>query len=329
MAMENLLLAVLPRTPSSTLVRYSITVGIVLLAALLRMALDETLKNYPLLLFVPAVFLAALLFDRGSGFLATVLSAIIAAWIFIPPEWSLSIGADQWFAVVLFVVIGCGITVITEALRRAVTKLDRLEKARAVQLEELGHRTKNDLAAVASLLRLQARTLEQGPARAALDASVSRLNVIAQVHRHLQANHDNGASVDIADYLEELTHGLADMLRDVRPIALRVRCPHLLLPTNQASSIGLIVNELVTNAFKYAFPDGKGGNVEITLVAEADAILITVEDNGAGCPPDLGEGVGSKLVKLMASQFDGEVNRRPSEKGCRVDVRLRSPATAA
>jgi len=61
-------------------------------------------------------------------------------------------------------------------------------------------------------------------------------------------------------------------------------------------------------------------------VAEADAILVTVEDNGAGCPPDLGEGVGSKLVKLMASQFDGEVNRRPSEKGCRVDVRLRSTA---
>ena len=115
MVTENLLLAVLPRTPSSRLVRYSITVGIVLLAALLRMALDETLKHYPLLLFVPAVFLAALLFDRGSGLLATVLSAIIAAWIFIPPEWSLSVGADQWFAVVLFVVIGCGITMITES----------------------------------------------------------------------------------------------------------------------------------------------------------------------------------------------------------------------
>ncbi|MDQ0561966.1 two-component sensor histidine kinase [Rhizobium mesoamericanum] len=329
MAMENLLLAVLPRTPASTFVRYSRTVGIVLSAALLRMALDETLKNYPLLLFVPAVFLAALLFDRGSGFLATVLSAGLAAWIFIPPEWSLNIGADQWFAVVLFVVIGFGITMITEALRRAVTKLDRLEKARAVQLEELGHRTKNDLATVASLLRLQARTLEEGPARAALDASVSRLNVIAQVHRHLQQSQDDAASVDIANYLDELTVGLADLLRDVRPIALRVRCPHILLPTNQASSIGLIVNELVTNAFKYAFPDDQGGNVEITLVVEADAILLTVEDNGAGCPPDLGEGVGSKLVKLMAAQFDGEVNRRPSDRGCRVDVRLRSTAPAA
>jgi K+-sensing histidine kinase KdpD len=60
-----------------------LTVGIVLLAALLRMAFDESLKNYPLLLFV---FLAALLFDRVSGFLATVLSTIIAAWFFIPPD---------------------------------------------------------------------------------------------------------------------------------------------------------------------------------------------------------------------------------------------------
>ncbi|MFC5757858.1 histidine kinase dimerization/phosphoacceptor domain -containing protein [Rhizobium sp. GCM10022189] len=73
-------------------------------------------------------------------------------------------------------------------------------------MEELDHRTKNDLATVASLLRLQARTLEQGPARAALDEAVSRLNVIARVHRHLQKSSDEGgAAVDIANYLEELT----------------------------------------------------------------------------------------------------------------------------
>ncbi len=322
-AMENLFLAVLSRTQTSTLVRYSVTVGIVASATLLRVALDESMRNYQLLLFVLAVFLAALLSDRGSGYLATVLSAVIAAWIFIAPKWSLGIGADQWLPLFLFVLIGFGITAVTESLRRAVTNLARSEKARAVQLEELGHRTKNDLATVASLLRLQARALEQGPAQAALDAAVSRLNVIAHVHRHLQQSHDDGAAVDIADYLEELTQGLADLLRDVRPIALRVRSPHLLVPSNKASSIGLIVNELVTNAFKYAFPNDYGGSVDITLSPEGADILLTVADNGAGCPPDLDDGIGSKLVKLMAAQFDGEVIRYPSEKGCRVDVRLR------
>ncbi|AHG48851.1 hypothetical protein RLEG12_07905 (plasmid) [Rhizobium leguminosarum bv. trifolii CB782] len=322
MAMENLLFAMLPRTQTSTMVRYSITVGIVASATLLRVALKEPLQNYPLLLYVPAVFLAALI-DRGSGYLATVLSAVVAAWIFIAPQWSLAIGTDQWLPLFLFVVIGFGITAVTESLRRAVTNLARSEKARAVQLEELGHRTKNDLATVASLLRLQARALEQGPARGALDDAVSRLNVIAHVHRHLQESHDDGAAVDIANYLEELTQGLADLLRGARPIALRVTSPHLLVPSNKASSIGLIVNELVTNAFKYAFPNDDGGSVEITLTSEGADILLTVADNGAGCPPDLGDGIGSKLIKLMAAQFDGEVIRHSSEKGCRVEVRLR------
>ncbi|EJZ23205.1 ATP-binding protein [Rhizobium sp. Pop5] len=63
--------------------------------------------------------------------------------------------------------------------------------------------------------------------------------------------------------------------------------------------------------------------MEITLTFEGADILRTVADNGAGCPPDLGDGIGSKLVKPMAAQFHGEVIRHPSEKGCRVDVRLR------
>lgn len=79
----------------------------------------------------------------------------------------------------------------------------------------------------------------------------------------------------------------------------------------------------MTNAFKYAFPNDDGGSVEITLTSEGADILLTVAANGAGCPPDLDDGIGSKLVKLMAAQFDGEVIRYPSEKGCRVQVRLR------
>ncbi|MFC5757857.1 ATP-binding protein [Rhizobium sp. GCM10022189] len=78
---------------------------------------------------------------------------------------------------------------------------------------------------------------------------------------------------------------MADLLRDLRPIALRVRSPHLLVPSNKASSIGLIVIELVTNAFKYAFPNDDGGSVEITLISEGVDILLTVVDNGVGCPP--------------------------------------------
>jgi len=291
-------------------------------AGLLRLALDESLRGYPLLLFIPAVFLSALLFDRGSGFFATALSATIAAAYFIEPRGSVLVEARHWFPIFVFVLVGFTIAAVTEALRKAVRKLERLESARAVQLEELGHRIKNDLATVGSLLRLQARSVGDGAARNALESATVRLNVIAQVHQRLRQTEDDLATVEMATYLEDLARGLGDLLRDIRPIGLRVFCDPILLPSNQAVSVGLIVNELATNAFKYAFPDGEGGTVDIVLRGDADNLLIVVEDNGVGCPPNVGEGVGSRLIKLMAAQFNGSVSREPAERGCRTEVRL-------
>lgn len=164
--------------------------------------------------------------------------------------------------------------------------------------------------------------MANGPARDALDSAIVRLNVIAQVHQRLRQTDGEVAAVDMVAYLEDLSRGLGDLLRDIRPIALRVSSDSILLPSNQAVSVGLIVNELATNAFKYAFPDAEGGTVDIMLRGNADHITIIVEDNGVGCPPDAGEGVGSRLIKLMAAQFDGDVSREPARRGCRTEVRL-------
>jgi K+-sensing histidine kinase KdpD len=169
--MENLLLAILPQRQTSILVRYGVTAAIVGCAGLLRLALDESLRGYPLLLFIPAVFLSALLFDRGSGFIATLLSAVVAGAYFIEPRGSGFLEARQWFPIFVFVLIGFAISAVTETLRKAVRKLERLEKAKDLQLEELAHRIKNDLATVGSLLRLQARSVDKGPSR---DASNPR-----------------------------------------------------------------------------------------------------------------------------------------------------------
>lgn len=289
---------------------------------MLRQALDESLRGYPLLLFIPAVFLSALLFDRGSGFLATLLSASIAAVFFMEPHASLLTDTRQWFPIFIFVLIGFAIAAVTEALRKAVRKLERLEKTKAVQLEELGHRIKNDLATVSSLLRLQSRSVDNEATKSALDSAIVRINVIAQVHQRLRQTEDEFAAVDMGTYLEDLSRGLGDLLRNIRPIALRVTSDPVLLPSHQAVSVGLIVNELATNAFKYAFPDGEGGTVDIVLRGTAENVAIVVEDNGIGCPPDVGEGVGSRLIKLMAAQFNGEVLRAPTPGGCRTEVRL-------
>jgi K+-sensing histidine kinase KdpD len=106
--MESLLLAILSRRQTSMLVRYGATAAIVGCAALVRLALGESLRGYPLLLFIPAVFLSALLFDRGSGFLAALLSAVVAAAYFIEPTASTFVEARHWFPIFVFVLIGWG-----------------------------------------------------------------------------------------------------------------------------------------------------------------------------------------------------------------------------
>src|SRR4051794_7366510 len=104
--MENLLVTLLPKEQYSVAVRYATTLMIVAVATLLRLSLDDELHHYPVLLFIPAVFLSALLFDRGSGFLATGVSALIAAYLFMAPSGSFQIDAREFVPLLLFIAIG-------------------------------------------------------------------------------------------------------------------------------------------------------------------------------------------------------------------------------
>lgn len=320
--MENMLLAILPKRRFPAALRYGATCAIIGVAALARAVLDGVLPDYPLLLFIPAVFLSALLFDRGSGFFATVVSAALAAYVFIPPQYSFAIGWSQVLPLALFTAIGFTMAAVTEALRQSVHRLAAAERSKTLLLEELAHRTRNDLTLIISALNLQARGEQEPAVRAALEAAIARVNVIAQAQDRLRGN-DDGGGVELAAYLQGLCEGLGNLLRDVRPIAVRLTCEPMTLNSSQAVVAGLIVNELVTNAFKYAFPDGAGGAVEVRVSRDsADGLRIMVEDDGAGCQTDALEGLGSRLVRLLAGQYKGSVRREPAEPGCRVIVTL-------
>src|SRR4051794_9756301 len=138
--MENMLLLILPRRKYPFLLRYGASAAIVVAAALLRGVLDVPMQQSPLLLFIPAVFLCSLLFDRGSGFFATLLSAAIAAYFFILPVHSFAIGASGAIFVVAFIIIGFVIAAVTEALRQAVHKFEAAERQQALWLREMAHR---------------------------------------------------------------------------------------------------------------------------------------------------------------------------------------------
>ena len=175
---------------------------------------------------------------------------------------------------------------------------------------------------ISSVLTLQAKSQPEATAKAALKSAIARVGVIARAQDQLRGDMDGGV-VALSGYLEGLCHSLGDVLREVRPIAMIVTSDHVQVSSSDAVSIGLIVNELVTNSFKYAYPESKGGTVNVSLSRSDGGMEIVVTDDGVGCPPSPTPGTGSRLVRLLAAQLKGIVTRDHAvTTGCRTVVRL-------
>lgn len=176
---------------------------------------------------------------------------------------------------------------------------------------------------MASVLSLQARAKENPETRSALEKAVARVQAIASAHEHFHQLKHNGR-VEMRPYLEKLCTHLGDSLRDVRPIAVRIKADEVHLRTEQAVPLGLIANELVTNALKHAFPDGRSGTIRVTLKGASSFALI-VEDNGVGCPLHKEERLGSRLTRLLAEQLGAKLAWEDASPGCRVRIEFSAP----
>ncbi|MCK1727122.1 MULTISPECIES: Ku protein [unclassified Bradyrhizobium] len=214
--MDRLLLRFMSVTPRYPVwVRYLLSLGLVGLAFVANLLLDDQLRQYPLILFIPAIFLASVIFDRGSGFLATGASAALAARYFIPPSPGAAI-----LPLLVFLASGLCIAAVTEALRTTLEKHSEAKAYADVLMMELAHRTRNDLATIISILRLQARSDSNPAVQAAITSALTRIEVVANVHDRLRDTAVN-STVDLASYLEALCGSLSDFHRGVRPIAIR------------------------------------------------------------------------------------------------------------
>lgn len=319
--MENLLL-LLPRRPQSVPTRYLITTAIVILCFLLRWGLETRAGIYGFYLMFPGVFLASILFDRGSGFYAVGLSAALIM-LTLEPNGSLLVADIHVLPIALFIAIALGLSAISEALRGALERAVAAEQTKALLLQELNHRTKNNLMIVMSVLRLQARSAA-GEIRRALENAIGRINVMARAHDHLQRSTETG-QVDMREYLHELGRHLGDSLRGIRPVAVRVESDSILLGAGRAVSIGLIVNELVTNSFKYAFAEQDAGTVLIALRRIDGRLRLSVADSGRGSAADMQrgsghEGLGTRLTRLLVQQLDATLDYEDAAPGLRVVI---------
>ncbi|MGZ6040409.1 MAG: histidine kinase dimerization/phosphoacceptor domain -containing protein, partial [Phenylobacterium sp.] len=196
------------------------------------------------------------------------------------------------------------------------TSNERLEAL----LHEVNHRVANSLQLVSAFVQMQASAVEAGVARSALKDTQRRIEAIIQVHRRLYSSQDV-ESVDMQDYLAALVRELEDTLSTAAsPRRLSLLAQPVRLATDKAVSVGVIVNELVTNACKYAYKRGEAGEVRIRLGDDGEGLTLMVEDDGVGMPADgavRGTGLGGRLIKAMAASLGAEVAYDPAHAGVR------------
>jgi two-component sensor histidine kinase len=199
----------------------------------------------------------------------------------------------------------------------------RLAKDRAeALLSEVNHRVANSLSMVAALVRLQANAIADKGAKAALSETQARIMAIAGVHRRLYTS-DDVRTVEIHEYLTGLISELAVSMREAgHHSSVSAEVETMPVPTDKAVSIGVVVTELVTNAFKYAYPDTVGGDIRVSFGRNGDnAAQLVIEDDGIGWRGEgtaRGTGLGTRVVKAMAGSLGAELSYDAPERGTRI-----------
>jgi two-component sensor histidine kinase len=200
-----------------------------------------------------------------------------------------------------------------------------LAAEREVLLREVNHRVGNSLQIIASLLHLQANSSSDDDVKAALSNAMGRVAAVAQVHRRLYTSH-NLKTVMLNQYLEALLEDLRRSAEGNRMSRLTLSAESIEIDPDRAVAIGIIVNELVMNAVKYAYPD-RAGPIHVTLQRDGENIELAVADDGVGLQvkqDPRSTGMGQRIVGAMANKLEADVTRDPAHAGTRIVLRFRS-----
>jgi two-component sensor histidine kinase len=195
---------------------------------------------------------------------------------------------------------------VNETLRASLTEKELL-------LKEIHHRVRNNLQIVSSLLNLQSDHVEDAATLAALRDSQDRVRAMAQIHEKLYQS-EGLARIDVADYIRSITTSLfASYGVRQEQIALSLDVDEVPLGLETAIPCGLIINELISNALKHAFPGGRPGGVQVELKAQGEGrLLLRVSDDGVGLPEHFdvkrSRSLGLQLVYALTDQLDGTVD---------------------
>jgi two-component sensor histidine kinase len=313
----------------STIVKYSFTLAIVGFFYVLRMMFDAHLGPYPFLLFFPAVIICSLLFDHGSGIIAAIASAMLGAYI-LHDQGLLRAqltGVVLSFPIFLFIALSVeALQETTHILQKTMRvlslrkeELEQIDAEKDLLIRETAHRVRNDLATLSSMVRLQSRGMT-GDGRAAMDTVAHRLAVLVSLHQRLA--YEPGSklgSVNSEEFLSDLINEIRVTMVGIKPIHIDDQIERHIIAHQTGIALGLIMNEALTNAAKYAFIGKPRGEIRVVFRRAGESYNLSITDDGHNTGEIQGTGLGTRLMESMTAQIDGEITVDRT-KGTRVCV---------
>jgi PAS domain S-box-containing protein len=210
--------------------------------------------------------------------------------------------------------------------KEAEHKIQESLDEKVVLLREIHHRVKNNLQVIISILNLQSRYVKDDKSLEALRDCQNRVKAMAMVHERLYQTHDL-SKINVAGYIRDITQILFHFYGfSLKSISLDVDVENIFVDINTAIPLGLMINELFSNALKYAFPEGKSGKISVVVRKDGDMINVVFADTGIGIPAELdwrnSPSLGLKLVTSLVEQLQGTIELHRDE-GTRFDITLK------
>jgi two-component sensor histidine kinase len=304
----------LPFGADAPLRSLAIALGIVVAALLLRvLALPLIPTGSPFITFFPAVLLIAFLFGVRLGVFATLVSIALALLFFMSNPWSVGFLVTTFPSTIAFAVLVTLNLTIFHWMQQANAHLHAerersaaLAETRELLFRELQHRVSNNIQVAAGLLALQKKHVADEAARGALDEAARRLGVIGRISRQLYEA--EGVTRNLHAFLEPLCADVIDA--GGKPVTLRLTGGEgMILPSDAAIPLALIVAEAVANAIEHGFAGREQGTIDVVLVREGADIRVEIRDDGHGLVEgfDLkaSASLGLSLAAMLAGQLGG------------------------
>ena len=283
----------------------------------------------PFALIYPAILAATLFAGWPCGLMVLAVSEMLTWYFALPAARNFVLAdpaADGSRLIVIFIA-GSIVVFLASAFRDAARSAARTRTGqladRDLLLREVEHRTKNNFAMVSSLIDIQRRRSDNEDVKTALSAVLTRVESFSRAHSQLHRADGDMSAVNMKSYIGELSEALAQALTLQSAVTLSFEADDATMDRDRAATIGLLINELVTNAAKHAFQGRERGAIKIKFHLGGDGYRLVVTDDGIGIDPAQAEqkgGLGQRLVEAFARQANGTLTTDSDGAGTRVTI---------